>query len=148
MNENGIHYETNHFLVLHIETPCGEFFWDHHKGAIVGASYQNIHCPLLNPFRPPFGKRENATMPAWFEQRAFSKERVDIKYLLKSMGLKHWDAWDMFYYCHGHSDDDKLWVKFVGPELSLDQLEGIRAQYNRNPRLLEELEIDSSHQDT
>lgn len=46
----------------------------------------------------------------WFVGRTYSKNRSDIKSILKELGLKSYDAWEVIKRTKGFSKSDRYWI--------------------------------------
>lgn len=53
--------------------------------------------------------------PKWFKETLFDRvcppDRVDIREILRSVGLKHYDAWELLKKSHMSSYNDLIWMQ-------------------------------------
>lgn len=53
--------------------------------------------------------------PKWFKSALFDRvcppNRVDIRDILRQLGMKRYDAWELIKYCHLSSCNDLVWMQ-------------------------------------
>lgn len=58
----------------------------------------------------------------WLQDRCFPETRANCKELLKMLGLKTYDVIDITKITHGLMMDDYIWIKWLGEDISYDQI--------------------------
>lgn len=69
-----------------------------------------------NIFARPFGISETATFNDvidFFKERTFPENRVNLKDILKQMGLKEYDPYLMCKKLKGRTEQDPYWIEFL-----------------------------------
>jgi len=127
MNSNGIKYSTNHFFVEVARIPAGEFIVDYTTEEITVFNYKTKMAPYINYL--DLSTKTSDGVKIVLEMSAIPQNRFGVEEILKNWGLEHWDAFDQFYVTRGRCDGDPQKIKFVGEDISLEEVLSIRRQY-------------------
>lgn len=102
----------------HDDLVC-RIFYDLKKRKISFENYsQNIYAL-------PFGRKTEATFKDFeyfLGERCFPKERANCKELLRSLGLSHYNPYDIVKITHGVMYSDYIWLRFEGERLCYNDI--------------------------
>ena len=128
MHGNNLEYKVNHFLVLVGETPAGELLVDYGREEYIPLSYKTVLAPLVNYWG--LESKTSESLKEYIDYRAVPKARVNCMEILNNWGLSVWDAFDQFYVTRGRHCGDPQTVKFVGEDITLEEVLAIRSEFN------------------
>lgn len=103
-------------------TLCTECKVDYGVGSIDIKNYTD------NIVFQAFGKRRMSIdeIDEFFRERCFPETRVDVKDLLKMLGLRNFDAEAICRKTHGMVHGDRFWIRFDDEDLTYSDIKKLR----------------------